>query len=91
VRESHIVLHTYALFLELQRLRHAAVAPAELVGVAYEQVTEGEPWLAVTLEGGVKLKVEERGGRLVCLDGAVEITPPPALAGIIRQYSPTGG
>ena len=85
----HVELCTYALYRKLLKSRPREGFPNNVVVVEYEQVTEGEPALILTLEEGRKLRVVHCDGRLCCFDGEKKVLPPAGLGVWIAQYCPS--
>jgi hypothetical protein len=50
-------------------------------------VTDGEPYLGVTLADGEKLAVVVRAGKLVCLVDRGVVAPPTGLAPLLAEFS----
>lgn len=86
---THVEFYTYALYRELVHRLETGSAPAEVVRASYTAVTDGEPYLGITLSNGEKLAVVARAGKLVCLmdrDRGVVVAA-TGLAPLLAEFS----
>ncbi|PJC96452.1 hypothetical protein GQ37_022530 [Janthinobacterium sp. BJB1] len=83
---THVEFYSYALYRELLRRLETGSAPAEVVGVAYTALTDGEPYLGVALSNGEKLAILSRAGKLVCFMDGAAVAPPAGLAPLLADF-----
>jgi hypothetical protein len=84
---THVEFYSYALYRELVRRLEIGSAPAEVVRASYTAVTDGEPYLGVTLADGEKLAVVARARKLVCLVDRGVVAAPRSLAPLLAEFS----